>query len=89
MLGAGALTNESRRILARQAAKRDEIKHSMLLQRQAAAKRRQQGRLHQVDRWRRKTGKSPFAVDLLAEHEKLGEFRPVRRDCGHGDAVCR
>jgi hypothetical protein len=71
---------ESTRIMSFRFAQRDAVKDD--LQRSADSYRREllASKLEREQRWVRKTTKSPFAVDLVAEDQRIEEENRVRED---------
>merc|ERR1719191_1902569 len=71
---------ESTRIMSFRFAQRDAVKDD--LQRSADAYRREllASKLEREQRWVRKTTRSPFAVDLVAEDQRIEEENRVRED---------
>jgi len=71
---------ESTRIMSFRFAQRDAVKDD--LQRSADSYRREllASKLEREQRWVRKTSRSPFAVDLVAEDQRIEEENRVRED---------
>ena len=71
---------ESTRIMSFRFAQRDAVKED--LQRSADSYRREllASKLEREQRWVRKTSRSPFAVDLVAEDQRIEEENRVRED---------
>jgi hypothetical protein len=71
---------ESTRIMSFRFAQRDAVKED--LQRSADSYRRELlgAKLDREQRWVRKTSRSPFAVDLVAEDQRIEEENRVRED---------
>jgi hypothetical protein len=77
---------ESTRIMSFRFAQRDAVKDD--LQQSADAYRREllASKLEREQRWVRKTGRSPFAVDLVAEDQRIEEENRVREDIANRKA---
>jgi len=69
---------ESTKIMSIRFAERDAVKNEMRRERQHLADQLQMSQRDRDDRWVRKMQKSPFAVDLVAENQRIDEENRVR-----------
>jgi hypothetical protein len=69
---------ESTKIMSLRFAERDQKKNEIMRDRQHLAGQLQTSQRERDDRWIRKMQKSPFAVDLVAENQRIDEENRVR-----------
>ncbi|CAN0328052.1 unnamed protein product [Ectocarpus sp. 12 AP-2014] len=69
---------ESARIMSRRFIERDRVKDRMSAQTKRYRRRLQEGKHKKVQSWEKKTHRSPFLINLLAENERLDEENKVR-----------
>lgn len=73
-----ATREETRRIMTRQIKKREEVKTAYLDERRRAEDAKVATRLKKERKWQKKTDKSPFLIDLVADEERIAEENRLR-----------
>merc|ERR1719409_1539163 len=69
---------ESTKIMSIRFAERDAVKNNLRRERQEQQEKMQSSQHERDERWVRKLQKSPFAVDLVAENQRIDEENRVR-----------
>lgn len=69
---------ESAKIFAKNLITRDETKETMFVKRIEREKLIQENREERLNRWQKKTKSSPYAIDLVAEDERIYEEHLIR-----------
>eukprot|EP00397_Hematodinium_sp_SG-2012_P043833 GEMP01048816.1.p1 GENE.GEMP01048816.1~~GEMP01048816.1.p1 ORF type:complete len:264 (+),score=107.86 GEMP01048816.1:149-940(+) len=69
---------ESTKIMSFRCVERDSVKCQMTRERQEYLEMVSQSKKERADRWTSKTSRSPFNVDLVAEHQRVDEENRVR-----------
>jgi hypothetical protein len=73
-----AVRSESRRIAEKTRVEREMYKEDLLAERRERAYRKQAAQVRNVQKTRRKMKASPFAVDMMAESERIEEENRIR-----------
>merc|ERR1719235_182511 len=69
---------ESTKIMSIRFAQRDAVREELLKTREAFLTNMSSSRRHRDERWGRKLARSPFAVDLVAENQRIDEENRVQ-----------
>lgn len=70
---------ESTKIMSIRFAQRDAVKHDLRRERQTLVEKLSESQRDREERWSRRLQRSPFAVDLVAENQRIDEESRVQR----------